>query len=192
MRLYCQAQREAVLCRGWRHQVSGDPRWRWFEKKIQWIFSRIEGAEVFKDHVIRGRRSGRSRKLELFVKYPIEVKFGRGFAATVPIHIAVDCKHYSKKIEIKKVEEFHGQPDDIGAHFGILVSTNGFDAGAVARAKGYAMCTSCIRLSMTGPSILRVVSPSVESSWVARWQWALPLLKVGLEHITWGGNLGFK
>lgn len=111
-----------------------DPKWRQFEKAIQTIFERNPKAKVHRDAEVTGA-SGRTRKLELLVEYPFEVAFGEGFAATIPITIAVDCKDHARRIDINLVDQFFGQMDDIGAHLGIMVATRGFDAGAEARAK---------------------------------------------------------
>jgi len=110
-----------------------DPKWRKFEKAIQAIFSRNPRATITPDAEVVGR-SGRKRKLELLVDYPFELPFAEGFQATVPIKIAVDCKDHKEKVGRKKVEEFHGQMDDIGVPVGIMVSSVGFDQGAKARA----------------------------------------------------------
>lgn len=110
-----------------------EPAWRHFERVIQGIFERNPKAKVQRDAVVVGR-SGRERKLELFVEYPFEIPFADGFTARVPIKIAVDCKNYGKAVGIKKVEEFAGQMDDVGAAVGIMVAPNGFDSGAKARA----------------------------------------------------------
>lgn len=111
-----------------------DPRWRQFEQAIQDIFERNPRAKVARDAVVKGS-SGRERKLELLVEYPFEIPFAEGFVAHVPIRIAVDCKHHERKVGIKKVEEFAGQMDDVGAPVGIMVAANGFDDGAKARAE---------------------------------------------------------
>lgn len=110
-----------------------DPTWRKFEKLIQSIFRKNGKAVVQKDVVVTGR-SGSKRKLEMLVEYPFELPFADSFVAEVMIKIAVDCKNYSKKVGIKKVEEFHGQMDDIGAPVGIMVAPRGFDGGAKRRA----------------------------------------------------------
>jgi hypothetical protein len=106
-----------------------DPRWRKFEKAIQLIFRKNPRATVMPDAEIVGR-SGRKRKLEILVEYRFVVPFAEGFEASIPIRIAVDCKDYKDKVGIKKVEEFHGQMDDVGAPVGIMVSPKGFDDGA--------------------------------------------------------------
>ena len=49
----------------------------------------------------------------------------------------VECKCYSSKVKAEEVLEFLGRIRDIGAHKGILVTTTGFQKGAVAIAKAH-------------------------------------------------------
>jgi hypothetical protein len=53
----------------------------------------------------------------------------------------VECKHYKKKVPVDDVEEFHSKIDDIGAHKGIVITTVGFQVGAIktAKARGIAL-----------------------------------------------------
>jgi hypothetical protein len=111
-----------------------EPDWRKFERLIQRVFDRTPGADVQSDAVILGK-SGRKRKLELWVKYPFEIRFADQFRVLLDLQIAVDCKRHSKPVGIKKVEEFLGQMADVGAHAGVMVSAMGFGAGAKQRAE---------------------------------------------------------
>jgi len=58
--------------------------------------------------------------------------------------ILVECKHYKDKVEISDLLEFAQRIDDIGAHKGVVVSTVGFQEGAikVADAHGIALVTT--------------------------------------------------
>lgn len=49
--------------------------------------------------------------------------------------LAVECKHYKRKLNVKDVETFVGMRDDIGAKNAILVCPAGFSKGASFRAK---------------------------------------------------------
>jgi hypothetical protein len=111
-----------------------DAQWRSYEKAIQGIFSQIKGAKVRSDVVVKGR-SGRSRKLELLITYPLRINFAPEFEFRIPIRIAVDCKHHERPVNINLVGQFADQMDDIGASIGLMVATGGFDAGAKRRAK---------------------------------------------------------
>lgn len=48
----------------------------------------------------------------------------------------VECKCYSKRVEVSDVEEFHSKLDDIGAHKGIMFTTVGYESGALKVASG--------------------------------------------------------
>ncbi len=49
--------------------------------------------------------------------------------------LAVECKHYRRKLNVKDVEAFVGMRDDIGAKNAMLVCPAGFSKGASLRAK---------------------------------------------------------
>ena len=52
------------------------------------------------------------------------------------IQIVIDCKDYSKPVDVKGVEEFYGLFQDVGAQKGVLVCPKGFsEAGAKSRAE---------------------------------------------------------
>jgi hypothetical protein len=55
--------------------------------------------------------------------------------------IPVECKCYSHKVGIDEIMEFATRIEDIGAHKGIVVTTTGFQSGAVrfAKSKGIAL-----------------------------------------------------
>jgi restriction system protein len=48
----------------------------------------------------------------------------------------VECKCYAHKVSVDDIEEFHSKIDDIGAHKGIMVTTVGYQEGAVKTARG--------------------------------------------------------
>lgn len=68
-----------------------------------------------------GKISKRSRQIDIF--------------ANTVNPVAIDCKNYSRKIDVKKVEEFLGMMDDIGIRHGIIITTKGFSKSAYNRAK---------------------------------------------------------
>ena len=59
--------------------------------------------------------------------------------------ILVDCKNHSKLVEANEVLEFASRLEDIGAQKGVIVTTRGFQSGAlqVAKAKGIALVIAC-------------------------------------------------
>jgi hypothetical protein len=74
-----------------------------------------------------GKISGTPRQIDVLVT---------GIVSGEKIEIAIECKKYSKKIGIGKVDEFAGKLEDIGVDRGILYSFEGVTAPAFARAEG--------------------------------------------------------
>jgi hypothetical protein len=46
----------------------------------------------------------------------------------------VDCKYYSKKIDVKAVESFLGMLEDLNANIGLMITNNGYSSAAINRA----------------------------------------------------------
>ena len=47
----------------------------------------------------------------------------------------VECKHLQRPVEVNVVRELRQRMSEVGAHKGIIVSTSGFQEGAVAHAR---------------------------------------------------------
>lgn len=74
-------------------------------------------------------RSGIKREIDVFVQ--AKVQGGN-------IGIAFECKDYKKKVDVAVVEAFNSKCNDIEEiHKGIIVSSNGFTAGAQSKAQFY-------------------------------------------------------
>jgi hypothetical protein len=86
---------------------------------------------VFRDKIYPGK-SGHAHQIDVSAELEVAGAF---------ILIPVECKLYSRKVGIDDVMEFATRIDDIGAHKGIIVTTNGFQKGAVqlAQSKGIAL-----------------------------------------------------
>lgn len=74
-------------------------------------------------------KSGQSHEID--VSFEVEL-------AGVKLLVVVECKDYGRKVGVDDVMTFNYRIRDIGAHKGLLVTTRGFQAGAVtiARAEG--------------------------------------------------------
>lgn len=83
-------------------------------------------AEVIHDVRLLGRHSEKSRQIDILVKQKI---------GQYELKIIIDCKDYSKPVDVKGVEEFYGLLEDVGAHKGALVCPKGFTAAAKTRAQ---------------------------------------------------------
>jgi hypothetical protein len=85
-------------------------------------------AEVIHDARLNGRKSNRSRQIDVLVRQKI---------GQYEMLIVLDCKDYARPVDVKGVEEFYGLLDDVGANKGALVCPRGFTPAAKTRATGY-------------------------------------------------------
>ncbi len=99
------------------------PKWRQYE----WLISKIFHDEyssldtkVIYDARIAGQYSERSRQIDILVK-------------ANSVKTIVECKDYSKPVDLKGVESFLGMFSDVKADFGILISSSGFTKSAKNR-----------------------------------------------------------
>lgn len=90
-------------------------------------------AKVVPNLKVRGR-SGRLRQIDIAVHSTV---------AGQPIFLAFECKHYTRPVALKQVEELIGKVEDVRAQVGILISDSGFDDGALARAKEHGRIQLC-------------------------------------------------
>ncbi|QDT25122.1 Restriction endonuclease [Gimesia panareensis] len=86
------------------------------------------GVEVHRQKTYTGRLSQRDIKVDVSFNYTI--------AEGANVLFLVECKCYSHRVPVDDVEAFHSKLDDIGAHKGIMVTTVGFQDGAVKTAQG--------------------------------------------------------
>lgn len=85
-----------------------------------------DAATVRRNVQLVGRKSGRTRQIDVLVTGPL---FGGADQSMV-----VDCKLYSRPVDVKGVESFIGLINDVGAETGLLVTASGVTASARARA----------------------------------------------------------
>lgn len=108
-------------------EIGKDPKWKKFEKIVAGIHMlKFQGADVkFDDHII-GQKSKRRRQVD------VSVRFMHGMYEYLTI---VECKDSTRKVGIKEVEAFSKKREDLGAIHGVLVSSKGFQKGAIETAK---------------------------------------------------------
>lgn len=99
-----------------------------YEEFVQKVVESLVGVDVFHGREFEGRISGR--------KIKVDVSFELQIAGGANMLVLVECKHYKHSVPVDDVEEFHSKIDDIGAHKGILITTVGFQNGAVKAARG--------------------------------------------------------
>ena len=106
-----------------------DPEWRKFEKTIAGIHKFAEmGARVVRDDHITGKITKRKRQID------VSVRFTHGFSKYLLI---VECKNYKHKVPVGDVEALRTKMQDVGAHHAVMVTTVGYQAGAVETARAY-------------------------------------------------------
>jgi hypothetical protein len=98
-----------------------------FVKRLITELTTQHGCEVYHLREYVGKLSGRRIKIDVSFELLI---FG------ARILFLVECKHYNRTVEAGDVEEFHSKLSDIGAHKGMIVTTLGFQDGAIKTAKG--------------------------------------------------------
>jgi hypothetical protein len=110
-----------------------EPAWRQYEHEIfELLRSKAgAGARVTADQRLPGRFSGVARQIDIVVHGRFaELPFGVGQL------MIVDCKHFSRNVDVKAVEAFSGMVDDVNAALGLLITNQGYSDAAKARAGG--------------------------------------------------------
>lgn len=98
-----------------------------YERFVRNVIQRLAGVEAYHQKRYCGRISGRSIVVDVAFDYAV---------AGASLLFIVECKHYSATVSVDDVEEFHSKIDDIGAHKGIIVTTVGYQKGAIQTATG--------------------------------------------------------
>lgn len=103
------------------------PEWRQYEWLISKIYhdkySSIE-TTVLKNTRLIGEYSERSREIDILVKAANELTL-------------VECKHYSRPVDLKEVESFLSMYSDVKAQYGVMVSSSGFTKSATKRIREF-------------------------------------------------------
>lgn len=103
------------------------PEWKELEYLIVSIQKQLSpDASVQHNVMLDGIDSETKRQIDVLVEQNI---------GQYTIRIVIDCKDYSKPVDVKGVEEFHGLVQDVRAHKGALVCPAGFTKSALKRAK---------------------------------------------------------
>jgi Restriction endonuclease len=96
------------------------------------IFDKLKnefpGGEILKNQKKIGVFSKRSRQIDILVKAEMIGK---------EIFGVIDCKKFSKKINVKTVESFIGFLEDVGANLGVMITNVGYSKSALNRITNY-------------------------------------------------------
>lgn len=102
--------------------------WLNYEKLVEKVcreLGKAKGVTVFSKRVYR---STSGRDIEIDVSFELEVLGSRVFGI-------VECKHYARRVQAFQVLAFARTKELVRAHKGIIVSTVGFQHGAVIEAE---------------------------------------------------------
>lgn len=102
--------------------------WKRYENQIaDLIRERAVGAvTITTDAKITGLLSGVPRQIDILIEGNV--------SGIAPVRIALDCKCFAEKVDVKDVEAFLGMIEDVGVNMGMLVTTVGFTPAAKRRA----------------------------------------------------------
>ena len=119
-------------------EVSEDSPDKAYEKFVHSIFTKELSSvaasvpvEIVHNAKIKGK-SGHEHQIDVVIRLKL---------AGFDLLIFVECKHYGRKVEIEQVMALKGRMDDCAAHKGIVITTSGFQEGALkfARANGISL-----------------------------------------------------
>lgn len=103
------------------------PDWKLLEHLVAEIQRQLAPDASVKHNVcLHGIDSETQRQIDVLVEQPV---------GQYRMRIVIDCKDYSKPVDVKSVEEFFGLVRDVRAQKGALVCPNGFTAAAKKLAK---------------------------------------------------------
>ncbi|MGW0890463.1 restriction endonuclease [Saccharopolyspora sp. NPDC002578] len=106
---------------------SDEPLWLRYEESVRHIVESLEPNSIVEHNVeVLGRLSATQRQIDVWVQ---------GRMIGEPILVAIECKRYSRPVNVVTVDGFIGKLLDIGADRGFLYSHSGFTASAAARAR---------------------------------------------------------
>ena len=112
-----------------------EKKWKRFEDLAAHIQRTLSPQSRVEQNVrVKGRASGVERQIDIAVWTQ---------AGQFELFVAIDCKDYNTKVDVKDVEAFVGMVRDVGANKGALVSALGYTPAAkkVADAAGISVYT---------------------------------------------------
>ncbi|MGG3916001.1 restriction endonuclease [Rossellomorea vietnamensis] len=105
--------------------INDIPMWKvyeWLNTKILHNLNHSLNVKVIHNVLLTGIISEEKRQVDILIDIN-----------NSDYQVAIDCKKYNKKVDIKKVEGFIGMCEDLGVDKGIIISTKGFTKGAMKR-----------------------------------------------------------
>ena len=100
-------------------------KWKRFEELVKRVQEELAPDAIVKlDDKIIGSDTGIARQIDISVKRSI---------GNYEILVVIDCKDYSRPVNVKDVEAFIGMIQDVHANKGVIVSASGFTKTAKTR-----------------------------------------------------------
>ena len=94
------------------------PTWKKYEDYISEQFKVCYAScTIQPNRKVTGRLSKVSRQIDISIRTKVE---------SLELFGVVDCKYYSKKVDVKIVESILGFMEDVGADFGYVITNKGF------------------------------------------------------------------
>lgn len=119
-----------------------------YELFVKQVVEALGGVEVHHKRCYTGRVSGREIEVDLSFETSV---------VGAKLLILLECKCYKSAVSAAEVEEFHSKLDDIGAHKGVMITTVGFQEGAVKVAEGRGIALALLTRESV-PNELRFVA----------------------------------
>jgi hypothetical protein len=120
-----------------------------YEQFVQQVIHELVDVTVHHKKVYTGRVSHRNIIVDVSFNYSI---------AGSDLLFLIECKLYSHSVSVDDVEEFHSKIDDIGAHKGIMVTTIGYQSGAIKTAKGRGIALALLTTEYQKGELIYVVN----------------------------------
>ncbi|RNC84435.1 MAG: hypothetical protein ED557_05485 [Balneola sp.] len=100
--------------------------WKEYEKEIfEYFKETYPETTISFDQKILGKFSKVPRQIDILIE---------GEIAGYELKIVVDCKNFSEKIDVKKIESFCSMVEDVEAHQGVIITQKGYSKAAINRA----------------------------------------------------------
>ncbi len=100
--------------------------WKEYEQEIEAHFrSEYPSVRITANATLPGRFSKTERQIDLLIEEQ---------ACDLSFKVVIDAKHRNRKLDVKDVEDFLGLVRDVGAHKGMMISTEGHTEAAIQRA----------------------------------------------------------
>lgn len=100
--------------------------WKDYELFIKRHFEKLfPDARIRHDVMLPGLKSRTERQVDLLIEADV---------ASFGITIAIDCKYFRRKVDVKHVEEFLGLLNDLKISKGVIITNKGYSKAAYERA----------------------------------------------------------